>query len=748
MTGPKLTQELSATEALLFDEEPPAASEWAEATSGTGTAAAPDSDGGDPRARAAEEKYEEVCAHVNAGETVNLAALAAACMDDRQLHRMLETDSFLRAIADLIPSDSDLSWLSPGEHFGPFTIVRELGRGAFAQVYLATEATTGDRPVVLKVTFGDVNEAQMLGRLSHDNIVPVLSAGRHPTGLLVVCMPYRGSATLQNVLDRAYAAGGAPPCQASVILDAVRAAAKPNDPELELGAPAPYLKNSTWIDGTVRIGEQLATALAFVHAHRIYHCDLKPSNILLDAAGRPLLLDFNLSKDQRLDRSHVGGTLPYMSAEQLRVFLRGNDDVEEPDGRADLFALGVILYELLTGQHPFGKLPDQLAPERAALLLLRRQKAGCTPVRHHNPQVDRGLAALIESCLAFEAADRPRDAHQLAAALRRRFAPSRRLRNRLCLAAALLLVVGGAVAPIVPRVLAAIKAPSPSLPPLTSEEEYKLGRAAYDAGNFTEADGCLERALDADSKNVIFLFARGRSRLALGDASGAKEYFEKARQQRQNDPHILAALAHSELLVGQPQWALQHLNDAEKAGFAPTAAFYQERAHARLLAPPRKEADYQQVFADLQQALTKDPDYAPAHYTRMLAALHKYGYLEQAWTKKDVGLFPQALADTQSVLNEYGSYAEVHQWAGQVYAALAEGPDSPFAKEGINQWRQAVALGWSKANLKGAAPALVRLGENDCLKALEETEAPKVATQVKIPRAELFRDPGVHWLEQ
>src|SRR5262249_49081462 len=188
------------------------------------------------------------------------------------------------------------------------------------------------------------------------NVVPV-HWGRDEGGYGVVCMPFLGGATLLDVLDRVYPEGDSPPPRgAEVLLAAIRAAARPGDPApaLDTSEPAAYLRKGAWPEAGAAVGERLAAALAAVHGAGVCHRDLKPSNVLIDAAGRPRLIDFNLSQDERLGGSRVGGTLPYMSPEQLRYFTPGADGGPAPDARADLYALGVVLYELLAGQHPFG----------------------------------------------------------------------------------------------------------------------------------------------------------------------------------------------------------------------------------------------------------------------------------------------------------------------------------------------------------------------------------------------------------
>src|SRR5262249_27822562 len=160
---------------------------------------------------------------------------------------------------------------------------------------------------------------------------------------------------------------------------------------------------------------------------RITRRDLKPANVLLTPGGRPMLFDFNLSSDGQFGGEVRGGTLTYMPPEQLRATAPcaavGGDAI---DARSDLYALGVILYRLLAGRHPFGPLPLDLPPEELRAELLRRQPAGPAPLRTANPDVPVAVARLVERCLASDPAARPAGAAELAAALRRARCPWRR----------------------------------------------------------------------------------------------------------------------------------------------------------------------------------------------------------------------------------------------------------------------------------------------------------------------------------
>ena len=125
------------------------------------------------------------------------------------------------------------------------------------------------------------------------------------------------------------------------------------------------LEGMTYVEAVLWIGARLAEGLAHAHERGVLHRDLKPANVLLTDEGQPMLLDFNLAEDVRetgAAGARVGGTLPYMAPEHLAAYQGRPVDV---DARSDLYALGVILYELLTGATRSGSTPGPLE-ERAA----------------------------------------------------------------------------------------------------------------------------------------------------------------------------------------------------------------------------------------------------------------------------------------------------------------------------------------------------------------------------------------------
>src|SRR5262249_20654973 len=154
--------------------------------------------------------------------------------------------------------------------------------------------------------------------------------------------------------------------RSQAILDATARVVRPDDPlpdlEPELREPPPVLQHGSFVDGVAELGRQTAQALAFLHENEVAHRDLKPSNILLAGGWRPVLLDFGHALDNRTALPLLGGTFPYMAPEALDAYLADKMPTEKESRAGDVFALGAILYELLTGRVPYGGAPSHLRP--------------------------------------------------------------------------------------------------------------------------------------------------------------------------------------------------------------------------------------------------------------------------------------------------------------------------------------------------------------------------------------------------
>ncbi len=362
--------------------------------------------------------YEEYCRRKASGEVVDTEEFCERFPSyQASVSRLLQVSDFV---------DDDFLF-TPKDYYLGFRLKRQLGRGRFARVFLATEPSLGDRQVAVKFSRNGTIEASTLGRLSHPHVVPIHSVQTDPdSGLSAVCMPYLGSATLLDVLDRIYEAKK-PPVSAALFRDVIQSHAESAESVENPLPPDPLLGVGTYVTAVTRLGAQLADALHHVHLHGIYHQDFKPSNVLLASGGQPLLLDFNLSIDKRLSDCLRGGTPWYMAPEQLRMLLYGSTgDTTPADARSDVYALGIVLYELLAGRHPFGP-TESLPAAELADLILQRMAAPLPSLQDLNPRVPRRLARIVQRCLATRLEDRPRTAEEVALALR----ASLPLRHRL-----------------------------------------------------------------------------------------------------------------------------------------------------------------------------------------------------------------------------------------------------------------------------------------------------------------------------
>jgi len=259
---------------------------------------------------------------------------------------------------------------------GEFEIGRLLGQGGFACVFLARDLMLG-REVAIKVLDPNLafsaelserflNEARVIAALEHPHIVPVYRVAQKE-GLLYIVMRYVPGTSVAGLLVR------------EGRVEPMRAAA---------------------------IAREVADALDYAHHRQVIHRDIKPDNILLDASGHAVVTDFGIARAAAAARltqeGMVVGTPQYMSPEQAAG--------EEVDARSDVYALGVVLYEMLSGQVPFGG-------KTAAQILAKHLSQQPPSLESQARQTPIALARVVATALAKDPGDRYPSAREMAEAL-------------------------------------------------------------------------------------------------------------------------------------------------------------------------------------------------------------------------------------------------------------------------------------------------------------------------------------------
>src|SRR6266567_740544 len=263
-----------------------------------------------------------------------------------------------------------------GQQLGNYRVLRLLGRGGFSEVYLGEHAYLKNH-AALKVlgtqlseedTEEFLQEAQTLARLDHPHIVRVLDFAVHD-GTPFLVMEYAAGGSLREL--------------------------HPKGTRVSLEHITTYVT-------------QVASALQYAHNQRLLHRDVKPGNLLLGARGQVLLSDFGLAmlmpsslsgKTQAMDQS-MTGTTPYLAPEQLQG---------QPQPASDQYALGVVVYEWLSGRRPFHGTPIEVA--------LQHLSAPLPALRTQLPELPPAIEEVVLRALAKEPKLRFPSVHDFATAL-------------------------------------------------------------------------------------------------------------------------------------------------------------------------------------------------------------------------------------------------------------------------------------------------------------------------------------------
>ena len=262
---------------------------------------------------------------------------------------------------------------------GRYELGEQVARGGTAQVFVAHDLLLG-RPVALKVLISELSsdsafvarfrrEAQAAANLSHPNIVPIFDWGEAESTYFIV-MEYVDGEALSSII--------------------------------RTQSPIPAAQAAS-------IASDIAKALAYAHRHGVVHRDVKPGNVLITADGQVKVTDFGIARamgadEQVTQTGLVMGTATYFSPEQAQGFA--------VDGRSDIYSLGVVLYEMVTGKPPFsGESPVSIAYQHV------RERP--QPPSLVNPEIPASLEAVILQAMAKSPADRYQSADAMRADLDR-----------------------------------------------------------------------------------------------------------------------------------------------------------------------------------------------------------------------------------------------------------------------------------------------------------------------------------------
>jgi tetratricopeptide (TPR) repeat protein len=519
---------------------------------------------------------------------------------------------------------------------GHYRIERVLGRGGMATVYLAGDRKH-DRPVAIKVLHPEMaatisaerfqHEIRVAARLQHPHILPVYDSGA-AAGLLWFTMPYVEGETLRDRLRR--------------------------------DGPLPVLE-------AVRILEQVARALGHAHRSGVVHRDVKPENVLI---GRDhlFLADFGIAKPIDAEASPyltaaglVVGTPAYVAPEQA-------DTGAAADHRVDIYAFGILAYELFAGEPPFVGLA--LGP-----LLVAHAVREPEPIARRRPDLPTGLAALIMRCLRKD--------------------PTERWDSAEAMADALGTIARGATAPLPPLVL-------------PDAGQLERGRAAYGRAAWREAFEALAAADAADDLDAEDLERLGEAAWWLSEGPACIRARERAyrRYLDRGDGYAAAWMA------------LQLVEDHAHRLARSVAQGWLRRAERHLAELPESSEHgwLARIHFLIALAVENAPEAALAHADRTLEIARRVGDLElETLALQDrgralvaLGRLSEGMALIDEAMTAVTAGELTPRTTGRAYCNMMSTCERLGDLGRMAEWHDA-AHGWVEPHATSAYPGICRV---------------------------------------
>jgi eukaryotic-like serine/threonine-protein kinase len=605
--------------------------------------------------------FDEYCLRVEAGEVVNRRSFANRFDFADSLLRRLEVQSLFNKNPGLIPAAVPSIRYQPGDHVDDYEFIRRLGQGGFADVYLVRDHAAGKRGAVLKWASSNAEEAQKLAPLEHPNLMRVLTAPRLRNQRALL-MPYYGSTTVEWLIGQRQSKPTG--LTTAALIQGIQDTVVPNDPETT-PSPSLQLKPTDSYDVVVRrIATRLASVLAYLHGQRMAHRDIKPANILLGDTLHPYLLDFNLAGESA-QQGPIVGTLPYLAPELLHLLTHTSkqETIAISWPTADIFSFGVVMYELLTGHHPYVNLreiPVVSGTLQKAKMIYDKQASF---VASGTKAIGKPLGrewSWIERCLRLRPEERP-SAAELEKQLNA-FDRSTWLRRGAW-------VLGGVMAA---GVVAGV----------TTARFYPTW--------FPSKHGFVQ-TLPHDA------YERGFHFYNSGEWTLATESFLQAGKER-NDGRAFTAAAYCLAQSGSCRDALYRLEQARQAG--------DNRVLVELISAycyiHLDRADLAQQAVD--RVLQQDANCEPARYSLQLL---KYRHIRGGVAKVTRAQRDEFMTVLQNCPPTTGAY-----YVGAMLHLELEEPTPADLDEAVRLFREAVKLGYSPEHLRHSPEVVSRLGSH------------------------------------